>query len=186
MQHSMHSSMYVCYGMAWQPQFRIQSHICKHSVPLSPQLIAVHRCALPQEVAREHDKALRQVRAKLQRTETELRAAKQQAAAATTRAAELEGINAQKDLQLDAAVQQVRRPAAGVLWLWQCSYLAAAVLLLPGMLGQLWFGNLWVQPLLPASAASCQHLQDALLLPCLPDEGMLPQVLLVEQVEESA
>lgn len=61
-----------------------------------------------QEAAREHDRALRQVRAKVQRTETDLRAARQQAAAAAARASELEGASSQKDLQLDAAVQQAR------------------------------------------------------------------------------
>lgn len=60
-----------------------------------------------QDLGREHDKALRQARAKLQRTETELRSSKHQAAEALGRAQELEALNAKKDLQLDAAVQQV-------------------------------------------------------------------------------
>lgn len=61
----------------------------------------------PQELAREHDKALRSTRAKLQRTESELRGAKQVAADAAARLSELESLNAKKDLQLDAAAQQV-------------------------------------------------------------------------------
>ncbi len=60
-----------------------------------------------QEAAREHDKALRQARAKLQRAEGEARAAKQAAASAAARVQEVEAAAALKDVQLDAAVQQV-------------------------------------------------------------------------------
>lgn len=72
-------------------------------------LVAPAQLASPilQEAGREHDKVLRATRAKLQRAEAEARAAKAQAAEAAGRAAELEASNAQKDLQLDAAVQQV-------------------------------------------------------------------------------
>lgn len=69
---------------------------------------------LLQEAAREHDKAMRQVRAKLQRAEGEARAAKQAVAAAAARVQELEAAAAQKDVQLDSAVQQVGRMCASL------------------------------------------------------------------------
>ncbi len=61
-----------------------------------------------QEATREHDKSMRQMRAKLQRTEAELRSAKQQATQQAARVQELEAANAKKYLQLDTAVQQAR------------------------------------------------------------------------------
>lgn len=75
---------------------------------------------MPQEAAREHDKALRQARAKLQRAEGEARAAKQAAAAAAARVQELEAAAAQKDVQLDGAVQQVGGRGAVLLNACRC------------------------------------------------------------------
>lgn len=60
-----------------------------------------------QDLTREHDKALRSTRAKLQRAEAELRGSKQAATEAAARVSELESLVAKKDLQLDAAAQQV-------------------------------------------------------------------------------
>lgn len=57
---------------------------------------------------------MRQARAKQQRAEAELRAAKQAAAAQAARVHDLESLNAKKDLQLDAAVQQAG--GAGLAW----------------------------------------------------------------------
>lgn len=78
---------------------------------------AARRAWKLQEAAREHDKALRQTRAKLQRAEGEAQAAKQAAAAAAARVQELEAAAAHKDVQLEAAVQQVGGEDAGVLCL---------------------------------------------------------------------
>lgn len=85
-----------------------------------------------QEAGREHDTGMRQVRAKLQRTEAELRTAKQAAVQAAGRVQELEALNAKKDLQLDAAVQQVGAAAAAAS---ACGWLlrqAMGGFLLPG------------------------------------------------------
>lgn len=66
-----------------------------------------HCIRLLQDLGREHEKALRTARAKLQRAETDLRGARQQAAQLGARVQELESLNAKKDLQLDAAAQEV-------------------------------------------------------------------------------
>ena len=100
-----------------------------------------------QEAGQEHDRAMRQARAKLQRAEADARAAKQAAAAAAARAAELETAGAQKDVQLDAAVQQVR----WVVW-WHC----AGGWLRRAAAGQLACAEAHLHVLLPAVAAAAR------------------------------
>ena len=82
------------------------------SFPALPLRIHLRTHVCVQEAGREHDKGMHQVRAKLQRTEAELRTAKQSAIHAAGQVQELEALNAKKDLQLDAAVQQVGAAAA--------------------------------------------------------------------------
>jgi hypothetical protein len=60
-----------------------------------------------QEAQRAHDKALRQARGRQQRAEADACSVRQAAAEAAARAQAAEEAAAGKDLQLDAAVQQV-------------------------------------------------------------------------------